>query len=414
MKRIVSALLLLSILLSMLCGCQSNSQDSDTDKETTGTTDTSTEESAPGTSTDSTEPFEEYAINITADLLYLYKEPNYEAETVGILEKGAYIVVDETSHSFGGVPLRWAKLKGYDGWIILNYINDDYIGEDWSEYPSTTDPSTTVPETSGNTQKPETDTPFKSYKIKVQNNCLSVYSQPKMSSTYWLYDITDHRTITVVEEREVLYYVNYHTWARLESGGWVRLDAITDTANNTEDTTTTKPDTSAPETTKPDDSGTTSKPTETEKPKLNGTLISGNIYGCGTKHSKTVNGLTFCWYDRYEKHDYSNTVVEGTFEFISFSLKSEPDEEGRTHYDAWVITAETKVSDGSGAHIKAEGYDKNDYYLGNTTTYVTIVSGGYGDNDTYLKKKQNIKIKFRRDWMNTNTHEIIIYPNIIA
>lgn len=401
MKRIISALLLLSILLSMLCGCQSNSQDSDTGKETTGTTDTSAEDSTTGTTGDNTEPFEEYAINITADLLYLYKEPNYEAETVGILEKGAYIVVDETSHSFGGVPLRWAKLKGYDGWIILNYINDDYIAEDWNDYPTTTDPSTTVPETSGNTQKPETDTPFKSYKIKVQNNCLSVYSQPKMSSTYWLYDITDHRTITVVEEREVLYYVNYHTWARLESGGWVRLDAITDTTyNNSEDTTiapetsvpdTTVPDTTVPDTTKPDDSETSAPETDTEE---KGTFIASNVYGIGTRHSKTLNGITFVWYDKY------TGFYCDSFEFISFSIKSEPYEEDHG-YDAWKVNATVKISQGDTPYIKALELDANNNFLGHTIALL---------DREYLMGTTECKIHFRKDWMSTKTKTIIIYP----
>lgn len=377
--------------------------------DTTDISDTSTD----GTTGDSTEPFEEYAINITADLLYLYKEANYESEIVGILEKGAYIVVDETSHSFGGVPLHWAKLKGYDGWIILNYINDDYTGEDYSEYPIITDPSNTTAETSKDTQTPTTEQAFTAYKIKVLNNCLSVYSEPKISSNYWLYDITDNRTITIVEEREVLYYVNYHTWARLESGGWVRLSDITDTSyNDAKDTTTTTPDTSTPEATQPDNSSdTTSNPSETETQKLSGTLITSNIYGCGTKHTKTVNGLTFCWYDRYEKHNSSNTKVEGTFEFLSLSLKSVPDEEGRSYYDSWVITAETKVSDGDGAYIKYRGYDKDNYYLTDTHPYVTINGSS---SDTYLKEKQKITITFRRDWMNQNIYEIIIYPSIIG
>lgn len=406
MKRIVSALLLLSILLSMLCGCQSNSQGSDTDKETTGTTDTSAEDSATGTTDDSSEPFEEYAINITADLLYLYKEPNYEAETVGILEKGAYIVVDETSHSFGGVPLRWAKLKGYDGWIILNYINDDYIGEDWSEYPSTTDPSTTTPETSGNTQKPETDTPFKSYKIKVQNNCLSVYSQPKMSSTYWLYDITDHRTITVVEEREVLYYVNNHTWARLESGGWVRLDAITDTANNTEDTTTTKPDTSVPdtsnpETTKPNDSGTTSKPIETEKTEINGDYIAKNVYGCGTKRSKTINGVTFVWYD-----EYIISTRDISVKFNTFSLRYEKED---TYNHRLYCDYDITVSNDESVILWYQSYDQDNYFLEEKQIALfnqngNLVSGGL------TKKAKGYGLFYNGTIIVNNSKTVIIFP----
>lgn len=401
MKRIISALILLSILLAMLCGCQNKSQDSESGKETTSTTDTNAEESTTGTSADSKEPFEEYAINITSDLMYLYEEPNYEAKTVGILEKGAYIVVDETSHTFGGVPLRWAKLKGYDGWIILNYIDDDYTDDNWNEHQTEDKPSTSTPETSENMQTPETDNTFKSYKIKVLNNCLSVYSQPKISSSLWLYDITDNRTITIVEERRVQYYSNYHNWARLESGGWVRLDDITDTTyNNSGDTTiapetsvpdTSIPDTTVPDTTKPDDSETLAPETDTEE---KGTLIASNVYGIGTRHTKTLNGITFVWYDKY------TGVYCDSFEFISFSIKSEPDEEDHS-YDAWKVNATVKISQGDTPYIKALELDANNNFLGHTNAHL---------DREYLMGTTECKIRFRKDWIRTKTKTIIIYP----
>lgn len=377
----------------MLCGCQSNSQNSDTDKETTGTSDTSAEDSTTGTTGDSTEPFEEYAINITAGLLYLYKEPNYEAETVGILEKGAYIVVDETSYSFCGVPLRWAKLKGYDGWIILNYINDEYIGENWNDYPTTTAPNTTVPETSGNTQTPETDTPFKSYKIKVQNNCLSVYSQPKMSSTYWLYDITDHRTITIVDVQDVWLYTDYRTWAKLESGGWVRLDSITDTTNNSNNAT--NENSYIPNDNIETDAlveGTTTK----EPIQLEGVYISNGtgyqyVYGCGNKHTSTVHGIEFIWYDRYESRDKNNTRVYYSLDIISLDVERIVyDSEPYKGQKEWFLNYEVQMSDDIPISLDWNMYDKEGYWIDEILHYSRDYGRG-GDNSVKGNKNNIAK-----------------------
>ncbi len=315
MKRIISALLLLSILLSILCGCQSNSQNSDADKETTGITDT-------------------YSTT-----------------------------------------------------------------ENWSKYPTEDKPSISIPETSEDTQTSETDNTFKPYKIKVLNNCLSVYSQPKISSSLWLYDITDNRTITIVEERRVQYYSNYHNWARLESGGWVRLGDIADTTYNNSENTTIAPETSVPDTTvsnttkKPDDSETSAPETDTEE---KGTLIASNVYGVETRRSKTLNGITFVWYDKYKRYKYNSD----TFEFTSFSIKSVPDEEDHG-YDAWEVNAKVKISQGYTPYIKALELDANNNFLGHTTAHL---------DREYLMGTTECKILFRKDWMRTKTKTIIIYP----
>ncbi|MBE6777974.1 MAG: hypothetical protein E7541_01130 [Ruminococcaceae bacterium] len=407
MKRIITSLLIVSILLSLLCGCQNNSQDSTGTTEAETTFETSSNGSTE-TTDDRTKPFEEYAISITADFLYIYKEPNYEAEIIGILEKGAYIVTDQTSNSYGGVPLRWGEIKGYDGWIILNYINDDgYSGE--VEFPTESNPNYN-PETSVDTQTPDTsNTPFNSYKIKVLNNCLSVYSQPKISSNYWLYDITDNRTITIVEEREVLFYANYHSWARLESGGWVRLDSITDTRyNNTEDTST-PPDTSIPDISVPDNTPsdnsdnneTTSKPTENDNTEINGEYITKNVYGCGSKRTQTIKGVTFVWYDEY----YISTK-KTTIKFNTFKMRYEKDGEYSHNLECdYDIT----ISNDKSVLIYYQSFDKDGYFI--DEHMITI----FDQNDRLVSSGLQKKAKGYGDFFEyadimNNSKTVIIYP----
>lgn len=113
----------------------------------------------------------------------------------------------------------------------------------------------------------------------------------------------------------------------------------------------------------------TQPPTEapTEPEKLEGVLIENSIYGCGEEHTIKVNGVTFHWYDRYERRDYYNTTVNEYLDITSFSLYYKPYELSPSFgNNEWVAAYELYSS--SDITFYWITYDKDGYYLDETGT----------------------------------------------
>lgn len=90
------------------------------------------------------------------------------------------------------------------------------------------------------------------------------------------------------------------------------------TTNKSEENNNTSTNTNANNST-PSTSTETSKPTETTPEQPKGTLIYKNIYGCGNEHTKVVKGVTFHWYDRYERRNTKGEVFD-SIDFNSFDV----------------------------------------------------------------------------------------------
>ena len=237
---------------------------------------------------------------------------------------------------------------------------DEEIPYSDSIYEETYDNMSDLDEYTIETQPIETAISFESYEIKVRRNSLSVYALPGYKTDNWLYDITDRRTIKIVEERVVIGENSVgKKWGKLETGGWVNLsDAYVE-----EDLTDN-------ESARYDDKSN-SDSIETTKSTLGGTLVwngvlgSQYIYGCGNRHSITENGIVFYWYDRYERRDANNTRVYSYLDIKSFGIDYEYSNSDTQSWgsNAWVISYEVDISSGVNATLLWTIYDKDQYYL---------------------------------------------------
>ena len=214
------------------------------------------------------------------------------------------------------------------------------------------------------------------YEIKVLSNRLGVFEAPGYSSEV-LYRITDHRTITIVEEREILVGIQYRVWGRLDTGGWVRIsDAYdTDDDNIINSSTPDSSQTHADNTESDNDVGyssgqTVDKPSSQAPQKLGGTFLyqgaGNNIYGCGTKHTKTVDGFLLIWYDRYEHRDPDNTRTLAYVDINSLDITTfDYDHEHFSSTMDYEVHLDVSVSKGKSASLHCITYDKNNYVISN-------------------------------------------------
>lgn len=390
MKKIsICICILLSILLS---GCDSNT--SDTPPKDLNTNEIATDERGSFIN-DNKNSFKPYEIEITADEITLYNDPGYDAEPIDVIRnKGIYIVVDESEDIYQGTLIHWGKIKNPEGWIILDNLNNkfgdtddiaDYIDEDKNNSDNT------MSSPNVNNYQQETKPSFQSYTIKIQNNKVSVYSEPDgYLGKQWLYDITDRRTITIVEEKIIKKPGGIFTWGRLESVGWVNLEIANyiEEEQQTINTDDSIPPSDKTENTQPD----IQIPSRTEKPTIkDGTYIPNvpfdNIYGCGSEHSITIEGITFHWYDRYEKRNKNNTEVLSYMDIVSFPL--EFTRHTKTDGGFRINDIRVKVSDGVSASLWWSFYDKKEgYFLGQHPFSNKYLMGNYkgrlGNNNVYI------------------------------
>lgn len=284
MKRLIAMVLLLSLLLS---GCQPSSKNVDMN-----TTENIIEEST-------TLFFEEYEIGILAPYLYVYKEPSYESEIVGaVYQQDICLVIDEAVAE----SVYWIKLKNPEGWIILNY---NYYEEIYSNH-----------EDNYYSEKYEGSTKdgFEPYQIKIQRNSLTVWDVPGYTIGEEWYEITDRRTVTIVEETVIYEYGKERTWGRLETGGWISLTAASyveepTTIEKDNNTSTTQTETTTKNSTTQKYETTTQKPTTTQK---NETTTSKSDTENKPKVTSTmVHGVKFNYVKSYYfKAEYGGGVMD--------------------------------------------------------------------------------------------------------
>jgi len=370
---IIAIVLLLSLLLS---GCQPSSKNVDMN-----TIENTSEEST-------TLFFEEYEIGILAPYLYVYKEPSYESEIVGaVYQQDTCLVIDEAVAE----SVYWIKLKKPEGWITLNY---NYCEEIYSNH-----------EDNYYSEQYEDSTKdgFEPYQIKIQRNSLTVWDVPGYTLGEAWYEITDRRTVTIVEETVIYENGKERTWGRLETGGWISLTA----ASYVEEPTTIEKDnnTSATQTETTTKKDTTQKPTTTQKTETTTiTTLDGNlvwygifgatyIYGCGNEHTVIENGVTFHWYDRYELRNKDNTIVYSYIILNSFSIKYEESVVPSWDNNFWSVDFDVVVSDGDTASLYWQLQDKDGYPLDEAQMLINKSNTDGGSVDTSIQGKSRGKGK---------------------
>ncbi len=239
---------------------------------------------------------------------------------------------------------------------------------------------------------------FAPYTIRVQRDALDVYDAAGYTVGNWIYTITDRRTITITAELTFEEHGNTRTWGRLDTGGWVCLmEACYVEPESIPETEAEVPEIIEPE---PEPETEAPEPVETEPAELGGVLIDQFIYGCGNKHTATANGITFVWYDRYEKR-YTNTTVNSYVEINSLSIRYELNELAKDGGE-WIINYDFVVSQGDSTNFYMKLYDKEDYFL--KDTYFN-----YGAYNSYEGK---CKGEWSRDnlFVPDETAYAVIYP----
>lgn len=227
-----------------------------------------------------------------------------------------------------------------------------------TEPPAETTLPTEMPHAS-ETMATEAAPYFAPYTIRVQRDALDVYDAAGYTVGNWIYTITDRRTITITAELTFEEHGSSRTWGRLDTGGWVCLmEACYVESVSIPETEAEVPEIIEPE---PEPETEAPEPVETEPAELGGVLIDQYIYGCGNKHTATANGITFVWYDRYEKRNYNNTEVVAYLDINSLSVRYEADE-NKWGGGEWIVDYDFYVSE----HIVGfwwKQYDREGYYL---------------------------------------------------
>lgn len=259
---------------------------------------------------------------------------------------------------------------------------------------------------------------FEPYVLQVANPVLNIYDEPSHSANI-VGTITDKSKYTITEEfYEDGYNSIQYTWGKLKSGsGWINLyeacldnsdntyDSTSenysdtdnvfdndDSSNNYEDSYTDNNSSNSNDTTSSKDQNTESSHTSnntnntnnsnnTDTAPLDGTLIDNCIYGCGDEHSIELAGVTFHWYDRYERRNLNNTTVYATLDFYEFTMSYREYELNPSYYNNdWVITYNLYAS--SDVAFQWRTYDSDGYYLDDT---VTGLYNGSTSDHTWLK-----------------------------
>lgn len=205
---------------------------------------------------------------------------------------------------------------------------------------------------------------------------------------YELYNISAGIIIKSSEVQDVWLYTDYRTWAKLDTGGWVRLESITDTTDNSNNATNENSNVSNDiiETEAPAEETTTNDPIQLEGVYIpNGSGRS--VYGCGNKHTSTVDGIVFIWYDRYESRNDDNTRVYYSLNIISLDVEHTIEESGLyAGQKNWLLNYELQTSDDISINLYWNIYDKEDYLIGD-------IHSRSLDYDFYIKVNRNNKAK---------------------
>ena len=95
---------------------------------------------------------------------------------------------------------------------------------------------------------------------------------------------------------------------------------------------------------------------QVSKPEPSGVQLNSSTYGVGQLNTKSVKGVVFKWYDRYEFLDY-NVGYYPSIDIISLDSWSYSD-------GILEVNFEIEVSPGYGTSLWWKGYDKDGYFVG--------------------------------------------------